>query len=104
MPSCSRIARRCGERDASRGGGAGGASAIALARSPHFFGRPLPRPLGGDVVVVLVRLRVVRRVQLDQALDREVVRAQQVEQLAVREMELDLAGVLPLDTAEIALR
>jgi len=97
------MARRCGERDASSNGAVGGASAIALARDPDLFRRPLLRPLDGDVRVVLVRPRVGPRIQLDQALDIEAALARQVDQLAVRQMELDLLRVFPLQAMQIAL-
>src|SRR3954466_8507603 len=103
MPSCSRIARRCGDRDASSNGAAGGASAT-LARDPDLFVRPLARPLGRDVGVVRVCLRALGRIQLDEALDLEAILVQQIDPLAVPEMELDLLRVAPLDAAQVALR
>src|SRR3954464_8733111 len=103
MPSCSRIARRCGDRDASSNGAAGGASAT-LARDPDLFVRPLARPLGRDVRVVRVCLRTLGRIQLDETLDLEAVLVQQVDPLAVAEMELALLRVTPLDAAKVALR
>src|SRR3954470_401531 len=107
MPSCSRIARRCGDRDASSNGAAGGASATvqrSLARDPDLFVRPLARPLGRDVRVVRVCLRTLGRIKLDETLDLEAVLVQQVDPLAVAEMELDLLRVAPLDATQVALR
>src|SRR3954453_16002386 len=55
MPSCSRIARRCGDRDASSNGAAGGASAT-LQRSVRIVRRRLghtlwiSRPTAGTAV------------------------------------------------------
>ena len=59
------------------------------AGDPDLLAGPLLRPVGGDVRVVLVRLGVGGRLDLDQPLDLEAVRAQQVDPLAVREVELD---------------
>src|SRR5436190_5923617 len=88
MPSCSSIARRCGDREASRSGGAGAGSAMQ-AGLPDVFDRPAPRPFGVDVVVVLRHRRVRRRFHLEQPLDLEAVRAQQLDPVAVREVVLD---------------
>src|SRR5919198_5688609 len=98
MPSCSRIARRCGERDASSNG------AGSAACNPELLRRPPTRPLCGDVVVVLVRLRLVRGVQLDHPLDLEAVVAQQVDLLSRGQMELNLLCVGPLDLVQVAQR
>src|SRR5438445_5081570 len=100
MPSCSRIARRCRERDASSSGDV----SATCAGYPELFVRPLLRPFRRNVVVVRVRLGVVGCIELDQALELEAVRVQQVEQLAVRKMELDLASVRPLEAVQAALR
>src|SRR5213593_4707652 len=97
MCSCSRIALRCGEVDASRSGGAGGASAIVQPRDPELFGRPLSCPIGRDVLVVGMRLGIRLREQLDETLDLEPVRAHEVDLVAVTELEFDLACVRPLD-------
>src|SRR5262245_15402260 len=55
MPSCSRIARRCGEREASRSGVAGGASATLYRCVSVLLGRFgvslwVRRPTGGTSV------------------------------------------------------
>src|SRR3954468_5953270 len=102
MPSCSRIARRCGDRDANKSGAAGGASAM-FPRGPDLFVRPLPRPLGRHVLVVRMRLGALGRVQLDETLDLEAVLVQQIDPLPVTEMELDLVRVAPLHPVQPAL-
>ena len=51
----------------------------------------------------MVRLGVRRRLDLDQPLDLEAVRAQQADPLAVGQVELD-AAVGPLETAHAELR
>src|SRR5919204_2017209 len=108
MPSCSRIARRCGEREASSSGGAGGASAMParrrLRRDPELFRRPPARPLGRDPLVVLVRLRALGCVELDQPVELEAVGAQEVDQLPGWKMELDFLGVWPFDAMHCAER
>ena len=63
----------CGDVDASSRGGEGGRVSHACAR-PDLLDRPFACPLGGDVLVVAVRLRRRRRIQLDEALDLESVR------------------------------
>ena len=71
------------------------APSAELPRRPYLLGGPFPCPLGGDERIVLVRLGVVRRVQLDEVLDVEAGPAQESEQLAMREPELvALAGLL----------
>ena len=50
-----------------------------------------------------MRLGIGRRLELDQPLDLEAVRTQQVDPLAVTEMELD-AAFRPLDPAQAELR
>src|ERR671935_1447010 len=99
MPSCLRIARRCGERDASRSG----VPSATFAGYPELFVRPLLRPLRRDVDVVRVRLRVFGCEELDQPLELETIRVQEVELLTVRQMELDLAGVGPFKAIQPAL-
>src|SRR5512133_2050912 len=103
MPSCSRMARRCGERDASRSGAAGGASAT-LGGDPELLGRPLPSPLGRHVVVIGVRLGPFRREQLEQAVDHEVIRAQELDPIRVPDVELHFMCVGPLDLVHSLLR
>src|SRR6266498_4306595 len=116
MCNCSRMAFRCGDVDASRSGGAGGASATfrvrgvalrslsqRLACDPDLFCRPLSRPIGLDVLVIGMRLGIRLCEQLDETLDLEPVRAQQVDPVAVTELELDLACVRPLDLAQLEL-
>src|SRR5439155_23878977 len=105
IPSCSRIAIRRGDVDASRSGAAGGASAT-LARHPDFLGRPLSAPLRRNVRVIRVSLCVCRRLELDQALEFEAVLAQQVDQRAMREVELDAAALLdrPFEPVHAELR
>ena len=75
-----------------------------LPRLPDLLARPLLRPLGGDEVVVLVRLGVLGRVELDQSLDARSRLAQELEQSPCGELELDLAVVRPLDPVQPALR
>src|SRR2546430_16841843 len=101
MCSCSRIALRCGDVDASSSGGAGGASAM-LPRDPDLFSRPLPSPLGRHVLVIRVRLGIRRREELDEAFDLEPVRMKKVDPVAVAEVKLDLAGVRPLELVQTA--
>src|SRR6266571_747219 len=96
MCSCSRIALRCGEVDARRSGGDGGASAT-LARDPDLVSGPLARPFDRHVLVVGMHFGIRLRVQLDESLDLEPVRVQKVDPVAVTELELDLACVRPLD-------
>src|SRR6185436_6670419 len=100
MPSCSRIALRCGDVDAS----SSGAASAMFTRDPELLRGPLLRPLRAHVRVVRVCLGVRRREQLDQPLELEVVRTEEVEHLAVGKVELDLAGVLPFDAMQAALR
>ena len=109
-PSCSRIARRCGEVEASRSGGAGatltprsGAGKAGASRSleppsslrlttlpdlPDLLHRPRARPLRLGRAAV-GRLGSFRRLHLDQVLDLEPVRAEEPDPLAVRQVELD---------------
>ena len=87
-PSCSRIARRCGDVEARTSARPVTRASRATQISSHGH---LLRPLGGHVGVVVVRLGVRGRLDLDQPLDLEAVRAQQVDPLAVREVELDAA-------------
>src|SRR5712691_4466009 len=96
MPSCSRIARRCRDRDASTSGVARGASAT-LARLPDLLGGPLSSPFGRDEVVVAVGLRPLGRLQLVESLDLESVRAQDPDPLPVRNVVLDTHLVGPLE-------
>src|SRR5439155_17751809 len=105
MPSCSRIAIRRGDVDASSSGGAGGASAT-LARDPDLLGRPTPAPIRGHVRVVPVLLRILGRLQLDEALDLEVVAAQEIDPHAVRQVELDSTALLdrPFELVNSELR
>src|SRR3954463_8454793 len=102
MCNCSRMALRCGDVDASSRGGDGGASAT-LARAPDLLGRPLARPLGRDVLVVGVRLRLRRRKELDETIDLEIVRTEQIDPFAVTELELDPVVTRPLDLVQPGL-
>src|SRR5712691_10710306 len=102
MCSCSRIALRCGEVDARRSGGDGGASAT-LARDPDLVSGPLARPFDRHVLVVGMYFGIRLRVQLDESLDLEPVRVQKVDPVAVTELELDLACVRPLDPPQLEL-
>ena len=61
------------------------------ASSPYLLRGPLPRPVGGHVGVVLVRLGAGGSLDLDQVEDLEAVRAQQADPVAVREVVLDAA-------------
>src|SRR6266545_7356280 len=88
MPSCSRIAFRCGDLDARTSGGAGAASAIAFPGLPDLLGRPLARPLGRNESVVRMGLRRRRCLQLDQVENVQAVRAQEPDPIPVREVEL----------------
>src|SRR5689334_17969184 len=103
MPSCSRIAIRRGDVDASRSGGAGGASAT-FARHPDLFRRPLLAPLCADVAVAVVRLRVLRCEELDETHELETVRAQYVDPVTVAHVEFDFVRVGPVDPLQTALR
>src|SRR5206468_7682688 len=78
-------------------------SAGAKAGAPNLFARPLLRPLGARMVVVVVD-RGLRRVELVELLDLEAVRAQESDPVAVAELELDLVRVGPFDLVESALR
>src|SRR5918999_3836456 len=101
MPSCSRIARRCGLVDASRSGGAGAASAT-LPRLPVLLARPPARPVRRDEVVVLVRRSVGGSLDLDQVEDLEAIRAEEADPVAVPEVELH-AAVGPLEPVHAEL-
>src|SRR6266516_602494 len=105
MPSCSRIAIRRGDVDASRSGGAGGASAT-LACDPDLLAGPLPRPVGRNMHVVRVILRVDGRLKLDQSLDLEPRFTQEPNPVAVPQVELgaDLALFLPVPAVQAELR
>src|SRR6267378_7006150 len=79
-------------------------SAVALTslpRAPHLFGRPLLRPLHRHVLAVeRVVDRVGRREDLDHVQDLEARFAQQPDEIAVPELELDLSFVGPLHTVQ----
>ena len=64
MPSCSRIARRCGERDASTSGGAGGTLTPAYGRATGSSAGHFRAHSGGDELVVGVILRAFWGAQL----------------------------------------
>src|SRR5262249_35091509 len=93
--------RRRTESAAARGSSAAGVSSTpgrsaaqaarsrALARDPDLLARPLPRPLDGHAVVVALLLRPVRRVEVDQILHADVVRARKADATAVLQMEPD---------------
>src|SRR5262249_20326313 len=85
----------------SRLGGAG-----AQAEPPNLLRRPLPRPLGRRLGVVLVRLGVVRRVELPVVEQLETVLTQDRAHLAQRRVELPPGPVplLPVDPIEALLR
>jgi hypothetical protein len=57
-----------------------------LARDPDLLSRPLAAPLGGDVVVVDRRFRILRCLNLDEVLDLEAVGAEQPDPVAVAEV------------------
>src|SRR5215210_5724458 len=96
MCSCSRIALRCGDLEASRSGGAGGASATS-ACYPDLLCRPLVAPLGRDEVVVLRCIRARRCLHLDQVLDLEAVLPQQTDPVAVSEVVFGAVLLGPAD-------
>src|SRR6476469_2797171 len=102
MCSCSRIALRCGDVDASRSGDDGGASAT-LACDPDLVCRPLACPFGRYVLVVRMRLGIRRRIELDEPVDLESTFAQKVDPVAVSEVELDLVCVRPFVLAQLEL-
>src|SRR5262245_60506437 len=62
---------------------------------PHFLRRPVPRPRRADEVER--RRRALRCAHLDQVLDREPVRSQEADPIAVAEMEIDGAAAGPLE-------
>ena len=76
-------------------------SAASCALTPDSSDRPLASPTRRCGVVVLVRRRALRRVELDEALDLEARSAEQVDQLAVAEVELtpSSAASEPVHTA-----
>ena len=79
MRSCSRIARRCGEVDART---------RTLPGLPDLLRRPAVRPR--PVHPLVPRLRPLgRRLDLDQILDLETVRAEEPDPLAVADVEVD---------------
>ena len=99
--SCSRIARRCGEVEASRSGAATLIRSCAPSRSPP------PASAGAHSGVGSARsgaARVRRRLELDQVLDLEAVRAQQADPVAVAEVELDPVLVGPLEAVHPEVR
>ena len=103
MPSCSRIARRCGETRCendrrSRRDAHPRLRAFQISSAGHLRG-----PLGRDEVVVLVSLRVVGRLELPERLDLEAALPQHADPLAVRQLELD-AVVLARSTRAGASR
>src|ERR671936_1263315 len=104
-PSCSRIARRCGDVDARRIGGTGVASAT-FPGHPDLLAWPATGPLGRDERVVAGILCVGRSLKLDQPLNVEAVRPEQVDPDAVREVELDAAALLdrPVEPVHPKLR
>src|SRR6478735_4137646 len=84
---------------------AGGSRALSVAetRGPEVLERPLRRPFGGHDLVVLVGLRAGRGVQLVERIDRESVRPQYPDPVAVTRMELD-ATARPSHPTQRALR
>ena len=98
MRSCSRIARRCGEVEASTSGVA--SAAHRFLRDPDLLGRPLARPLGREGVVVRVVDGIVGRVQLDEVGDVEAACAGGGEKLAVRQLPLDAELAGPLEATQ----
>src|SRR5512133_4305672 len=103
MCSWCRIAWRWGDLEASRSGGAGGASAT-LAYDPEILARPLLPPLGGDSLVVAVVLRVRRRVDLDETFDLETGLVKKVDPVAVGEVVLGALLVRPAHPVHPRLR
>src|SRR3954468_11323241 len=81
-----------------------GSPASAFARHPELLCRPIPAPLDRDVVVVTGSRRLRVRLELDQILDLEAIRAQQPDPVAVCQVELrpDLSG--PLNAVHAELR
>src|SRR6185503_9132968 len=75
-----------------------------LTRPPDFLGRPLPRPLGTGERPVAVWRRAFRRLELDQVLDLEAIRAQQPDPVAVAEVEVDARVVRPLEPVHPEVR
>src|SRR5437868_3748946 len=98
IPNCSRMAQRCDDRDAKKISDANDASAKDLVRHPKLFGQPSLRPLSNDPLVVGVRRRALRYVQLDQTVKLKTIITQQIDQLAGQQMELHLTGVKPLNS------
>src|SRR6266545_4333710 len=73
------------------------------ARGPEVLHRPLPGPVGGGDVVVLVGLAIRRGVELVEGFDHETVGAQDADPLAVAGVELDPAAG-PLQPVQRSLR
>src|SRR5438445_124241 len=62
---------------------------------PDLLGWPLVRPFARDVVEPA--LGPLRRLELHEPLDLEAVRTEQLDPVSVAQMELDLAGVRPVE-------
>src|SRR3954470_19599470 len=73
-----------------------------LASAPDLLARPLPSPVDGDERIV--GFRAFSRPEFDQVVDVESVGTQEPDPVAVREVELDLRIVGPLDTMHAELR
>src|SRR5438045_4477370 len=84
-------------RPAPRATTAAGSPDSRLPRYPDLLGGPLLRPLDVDEVVVARILGRVAGTQLVQRLDRQSVRAQKRDPVAVREVVLDPERAVPVD-------
>ena len=51
-----------------------------------------------------MRLRLRRRKELDETIELEIVRSEEIDPFAVTELELDLVGIGPLDLVQAGLR
>src|SRR5262249_18104889 len=99
-----------GSRAAAATGTRAGAAARerrsrALACAPDLLARPLLRPVGRHVRVVLVIGGVVGRIELAKVEKLEAVRVQDAKQLAGRRVDLDALVVAfgPVDPVDVAL-
>src|SRR6516225_1244896 len=73
----------------------------ALSRSPDLVGRPPPRPIRGDVVVVGMVLRIRRGEDLDQVEQLETVAAEKTHHVSGRWMKFHARVVVgPLETVQ----